>query len=219
MNPLLRFLDASKPLIYKWTHYFEIYHRHFRRYRNHEVTVLEIGVYQGGSLEMWRDYFGPRARIIGVDIDPRCQAAQQDQIEVFIGDQSNRAFLQELKQKLPHVDIIIDDGSHIVGDQIITFEELFPHLHETGVYLCEDLHTSYWEEYGGDYRSPSTFIEFSKRLIDELNAWHGRDAERHPVTPFTSSASSMHFYDSVLVIEKHPRQRPQNQKQGYLRWD
>ena len=59
-------------VVNKWKHYFEIYDRHLSRFRDREITVLEIGVAGGGSLEIWRKYFGPKAKIVGLDINPDC---------------------------------------------------------------------------------------------------------------------------------------------------
>jgi len=109
---------------------------------------------------------------------------------------------------VPRVDILIDDGGHRMDQQIATFEELFPHISERGIYLCEDLHTSYWKEYDAGYRDPGSFIEYSKRLIDQLNAWHAQQDSELSVDAFTRAAYSMHYYDSVLVIEKQPMQQP-----------
>lgn len=223
MNDLERYFYGNKSrLIHKWTHYFEIYDRHFARFRNKPVTVVEIGVAKGGSLQMWKQYFGAQARIVGVDVDPTCVAYEEPQIEVVIGDQEDRSFLRALRARIPVIDILIDDGGHTMKQQIATFEELFPHVAPDGVYLCEDLHTSYWKEFGGGFRAPGSFIEYSKSLIDALNAWHApqpskprrkRWYRRRPppqlsVSDFTRSAHSLHFYDSVLVIEKRPRSAP-----------
>jgi hypothetical protein len=208
-------------LIHKWVHYFEIYERHLGRYRGTDATILEIGVFHGGSLQMWRHYFGDRARIVGVDIDERCRAFAEPGIEVVIGDQADRAFLRTLRERVPQVDVLIDDGGHTMVQQIATFEELFPHVASDGVYLCEDLHTSYWAAYGGRprrglrrhwFRGPS-FVDYSKRLIDELNAWHWR-APGERAGDFTRSAYSMHFYDSVLVVEKRPVEPPERRMTG-----
>jgi hypothetical protein len=95
--------------IWKWSHYFDIYDRHFAQFRGEEVHVLEIGVYSGGSLEMWRDYFGPKARIYGVDIEPACRAYESDSVKIFIGDQGDRQFWHEFRGKVPALDIVIDD--------------------------------------------------------------------------------------------------------------
>lgn len=92
-NPLLELFEKNQGrLIDKWTHYFDIYHRHFARFRNKPVKVLEIGVFKGGSLAMWRKYFGPQAKIFGVDIDPVCKDFEEDGIKVIIGDQEDRTF-------------------------------------------------------------------------------------------------------------------------------
>ena len=222
MNDLERyFYNNPGRTIHKWKHYFEIYERHFARYRDKRVTVLEIGVYKGGSLQMWKHYFGPQARIVGIDINPECTAYAEDQVEVLIGDQEDRAFLRSLAELIPTIDVLIDDGGHTMSQQITTFEELFPRIAPDGVYLCEDLHTSYWPEYGGGYLSPNSFIEYSKNFIDQINAWHvpnpgkphrKRWFRREPasiaVSDFTKSAHSLHCYDSILVIEKRPTEAP-----------
>lgn len=200
--------------VHKWLHYFEIYERHFERFRNREVHVLEIGVWQGGSLRMWKEYFGPQARIHGVDIRPECKDLEEDRVKIYIGDQGDRAFLRSLKQQIPRVDILIDDGGHSMTQQIATFEELYPHVAGDGVYLCEDLHTSYWKKHGGGFRNPGSFIEYSKKLIDQLNAWHTPDPNEFEVDDITLSTHSMHYYDSILVLEKRRMQPPEHRIGG-----
>ena len=211
-NPLEEyFLRNTGRLIHKWHHYFEIYHRHFAAFRGRAPVVLEIGVFHGGSLQMWRHYFGPGARIVGVDVDPRCRSFEEPGIEIIIGDQGDRAFLGGLRQRIPRIDILIDDGGHTMAQQIATFDELYPHVHAEGVYVCEDVHTSYVAEYGGGYRQPGTFIEHAKGLVDPLHGWYitppGVDA-------ITRSTHSVHFYDSVVVIEKRAMRRPELSKTG-----
>jgi cephalosporin hydroxylase len=201
-NPLEDyFFQNRKNIIYKWTHYFEIYHRHFLKFVGKDCVIVEIGVSEGGSLQMWKHYFGEKARIFGIDILPECKQLEEDQIEIFIGSQSDREFLKELKTKIPKIDILIDDGGHTMEQQITTFEELFDHISNHGIYLCEDTHTSYWEGYGGGYQKPGTFIEYAKQLIDQLHIRHLLD-DKIPETNFTKTANSIHFYDSVVVIEK-----------------
>jgi len=106
------FRNNNKRLIHKWNHYFDIYERHFNRFRNKEIVILEIGVLQGGSLQMWKDYFGDKAKIFGIDIDPRCKELEEKNIKIFIGSQSDRKFLRKIKETIPLVDILIDDGGH-----------------------------------------------------------------------------------------------------------
>ena len=202
------FRNNKGNLIHKGDHYFEIYDRYFSRFRGKAVTVLEIGISHGGSLQMWKQYFGEHARIFGVDNNPECQKFEEDQVKIYIGSQEDRNFLQYLKKEIPRVDILIDDGGHTMRQQIVTFEEMYDHVKDDGVYLCEDLHTSYWDEYGGGYKREGTFIEYSKNFIDSLNAWNSRDEQVLPVSKFTRATKSLHFYDSILVIEKGKRNKP-----------
>lgn len=212
-NPLRQYFENNPGrLMDKWLHYFDIYHRHFARYRGTDCVLMEIGVSHGGSLQMWKEYLGPGARIIGIDIDPRCKQFEEPGIQIHIGDQGDRGFLRALKPQLPPIDILIDDGGHHMHQLSISFEELYGSVKPDGVYLLEDLHTCYWKEYGGGYRSQFSFIEFSKLMIDHLNAYHSRDPNSFQVSQFTQSADSLHYYDSVLVIEKRPRMSPPTHK-------
>lgn len=209
MNDLKKFFDSNTDnLINKWDHYFEIYDRHFSNFRNKKITVLEIGIAQGGSLKMWKNYFGDQATIIGVDIDPRCKQFEEENVQVYTGSQEDRIFLRKLASMIPKVDILIDDGGHMMQQQIVTFEELYAHVKEDGVYLCEDLHTSYWGSFGGGYKRENTFIEYSKNFIDNLNAWHSQDNDQLSVSDFTKTTYALHYYDSVLVIEKRRKEKP-----------
>lgn len=207
------FENKEHRLIHKWMHYFEIYDRHFSRFRNKPLSLIEFGVWQGGSLQMWKDYFGREAKIYGVDIDPRCATLGEENITIILGDQEDRASLQGIKNSLPKFDIIIDDGGHTMQQQIITFEEMYSHLLDGGVYLAEDLHTSYWPGFGGGYRNPSSFIEYSKQLIDQLNAWYSQDPA-FAVDEFSRNAFSLHYYDSIMVIEKRSIAKPDNRMSG-----
>lgn len=213
-NPLRDYFDANPGrLIHKWMHYFDVYHRHFERFRGQPVTIIEFGVYHGGSLQMWKHYFGAGARIVGVDINPACKSLEEDQITVVTGDQEDRAFLSELRETVGPADIVIDDGGHTMTQQIATFEEMFGAVRDGGVYLVEDLHTSYWEEYGGGHRRPGTFIEYAKDLVDEVHGWHRRE-EPVPVTHWTRSIRGMHVYDSVIVLDKDVVGPPDVQMSG-----
>lgn len=217
MNDLEKyFANNTGRRITKWKHYFEIYDRHFSRFRDTDVHVVEFGVSQGGSLQMWKHYFGARCKIFGVDINPECKNLEEERIQIFIGDQEDRQFLRSLPERVPRIDILIDDGGHTMRQQICTFEELFPHVHAHGVYLCEDLHTSYWPKFGGGWKKRGTFMEYSKSLVDQLHAWHSLDRGKLEVTDFTRSAHSLHFYDSILVIEKRPMEKPTDSATG--RW-
>jgi len=208
MNDLLKYAENNKhSLLNKYKHYFGIYERHLSKFRDTEVNILEFGVAHGGSLQMWKDYFGRKAKIYGVDINPDCKQLEEDRISIFIGDQGDKNFLTALKKNIPKIDILVDDGGHEMKQQIITFEELFPHISSNGVYLCEDLHTSYMQKFGGGYKKKNTFIEYSKNFIDQINAWFSEEPDKFKVTDLTRSVYSLHYYNSVLVIEKKPVQK------------
>ena len=208
MNDLKAYFDNNtNRLIHKWEHYFEIYDRHFSAYRNKEIVVLEIGVFQGGSLQMWKNYFGPKAKIYGIDIDPKCKQFEEENIEIFIGSQSDKNFLKELRNKIPPIDILIDDGGHTMNQLKTSFDELFSHVKKDGIYALEDLHTCYWIDYGGGYKRMGSFIEYSKNFIDDLHAWHSRQPSLK-INEFTKTIHSLHFYDSILIVEKRAMTEP-----------
>lgn len=220
MNDLEKYFRGNTDrLIHKWTHYFDVYDRHFKRFRNKEIVILEIGVSQGGSLQMWKDYFGEGAKIYGIDIDQRCKNLEEENIEIFIGSQSDRGFLRSIKKSIPRIDIIIDDGGHTMKQQRVAYEELFDHVKDNGIYLCEDLMTSYWLRYGGGHKRRNTFIEYSKNFIDHLNAYHSQQNSLK-VNSFTKSVDSIHYYDGIIVIEKMKReQEPRHEKTGIPTFD
>lgn len=215
MNDLKKYFDNNtNRVIHKWEHYFEIYDRHFSPYRNKEIVILEIGVFQGGSLQMWKNYFGPKAKIYGIDIDPDCKKFEEDNIEIFIGSQSDKNFLAEVKRKMPKIDILIDDGGHTMNQIKTSFLELFDHVKEDGVYAIEDLHTCYWLDYGGGYKRMGTFNEFSKNLVDSLHAWHSRQSS-FKIDKYTKTVHSLHYYDSITIIEKRTMKTPVSLSSGF----
>ena len=215
MNDLEKYFRNNKgKLIHKWVHYFDIYDRHLSKFRGTNAHVLEIGIDHGGSLEMWKSYFGPNVKIYGVDINPYCKQLEEEQIKIFIGNQADKGFLKSLSKSIPRIDILIDDGGHTMEQQINTFEVLFPYIHKDGIYLCEDLHTSYWKKFGGGYKKKGTFIEYSKNFIDYIHAWHSREKNKLTVKEFTKSVYALHYYDSVLVIEKKTIEKPYHLRTG-----
>ena len=206
------FLNNSTKVLHKWLHYFDIYERHFERFRSKSPVMMEVGVFGGGSLAMWKAYLGPGAKIIGVDINPACKVHEAEDIEIFIGSQDDPAIIDAIKQKYPRIDIVLDDGSHVMSHMIKTFEMLYDYVHPTGVYMVEDTHTCYWNEYEGGLKVPGSFMEFVKDRMDELNAVHTREAV--PVSGFTRSTDAICCYDSVVVFERRPqgaRQAPVTQ--------
>ena len=200
MNLWSDFLTNDQRLIHKWKHYFPAYERHLSRFRNQDVVMVEIGCGGGGSLQMWKRFLGPHARIVGIDVRPECAEFVEDQIAVRIGDQSDPKFLDEVLREFGSPDVVLDDGSHIMSHVQASFAHLYPRMARTGVYVVEDLHTAYWPNYEGGLRKPETFIETIKNLIDELNADWTR-GELKP-TLFTHTTLSMHRSDSMAVFER-----------------
>jgi len=200
MSLWAEFLRHDDRLVQKWAHYFPVYERHFGRYVNRPLLFVEIGCGKGGSLQMWKRYLGPHARIVGLDIEPECAAFEEQQIAVRIGDQADPAFLARVVEEFGTPDVVLDDGGHLAVPTVASFRFLYPRLDRNGIYAVEDLHTAYWPEYGGGLRREGTFIELAKTLVDELNA----DLSRGAVAPtgFTRSTLSMHFYDSQVIFER-----------------
>jgi hypothetical protein len=198
-NPLWNYFAGTTdgPGIWKWEHYFEIYHRHLARFIGSPVDLLEVGIFSGGSLGMWHDYFQGQCHIYGVDIEESCKAYESDDVSVFIGDQEDRSFWSRVKSEVPGIDVLIDDGGHTPDQQIVTLQEMLPFLRPGGVYVCEDVT-------GIHHR----FTSFASGLVDQLNDFHQRSGHTptdfvSPASTFQSAVHSIHFYPYVVVIEKH----------------
>ena len=149
---------------------------------------------------MWERYLGPMATVIGIDIDPKCKKHEEGNIHVRIGDQGNKEFLKQIIDEFGEPDIVIDDGSHVMKDVIDSFEFLYPALSKNGVYLVEDMHTAYWSEYGGGTIDDNNFIQYSKKLVDNLNAHHSRGSVKPDF--FSNNTFGMYFFDSVVLFER-----------------
>lgn len=186
-NPLADYFEshADGPGILKPLNYFEVYHRHLAKFIGRPVSLVEIGVYSGGSLGMWRHYLGPGCHVNGIDIEPECRRHQDDNVDIFIGDQADPAFWSDFRRKVPVVDIVIDDGGHHTHQQIPTLEALLPHIQDGGVYICEDV--------GGVHNGFQAYVEGLSRNIH---------ATGHHTTGFQQTVKSLHLYPFMVVIEK-----------------
>jgi len=190
-------------LLTKWAHYFDVYERELNTLQGRDIRFLEIGIFKGGSIPMWTRFFGPGAHMVFADIDPACRALGEAGTHIEIGDQSDPAFLAELAAKHGPFDVIIDDGGHQMDQQITSFEGLWPHLSDGGLYIVEDTHTSYWPGFGGGYRAPSSFIEYAKGLIDKMHSWYTDQDDLFPFDDMARQMRNVRFHDSIVVIEKH----------------
>lgn len=203
MNLWNEFKTNQHKVIHKWAHYFPVYDKILSEYRNKTINVLEIGVLDGGSLELWHRYFGPNALIVGIDNHLQSNSKGLDfdtpMIQFRKGDQSDSVFLQSIIDEFKEFDIIIDDGSHVCQHVITSFNKLYGSVTKNGMYIIEDAHTSYWGSHGGGLKLKNSTIEFAKELIDEINAVHTKIL---PVTDFTKETNSISFYDSMIVFNK-----------------
>lgn len=198
-SPLRKIFDELEHPSDKWDQYFEAYERHLDwvLFSSNVLTLVEVGIQNGGSLEMWSKFLGPNNQIIGIDNNPECAKLRykQDNIKIVLGDQGNPDFWDHFLRDHPSIDIFIDDAGHFMGPQILTFEKVFPRLNIGGVYIVEDTHTSYMPSNRGGLNREGTFIEYSKMLMDRLHSdWNMLE----PIKDLTS----IHFYDSMVVFSK-----------------
>jgi hypothetical protein len=182
----------------KWWQYFSVYEKWFSEWKNKSCTFLEIGCYKGGSLKLWRDYFSPLTKIISIDINKECANITVPGAFIRIGDQSDPKFLQSIIDEFGVPDIVLDDGSHQQEHITKSFEFLYPLMPKNAIYMVEDLHTAYWQEFGGG--GSDSFIEFAKKCADNLNAEHSRGGIAKNY--ITEQTLGIHFYDSIVVFEK-----------------
>ena len=189
----------------KWSHYFTIYETHLSPFRRMPINLLEIGINKGGSLGLWKQYFSS-ARIFALDIEPSCKTFEEPGISIYTGDQTDPPLLEKIAFEAGGFDVVIDDGGHRMNQQIDSFNLLFPHLRDGGIYIIEDMHTSYMEEYGGGLLTKGSAIEYFKSLVDGLTWW----SQRQTPEWIDEHLESVHFYDSVCVLvkKKHPRPEP-----------
>jgi len=193
------FLADGHRRTHKWYQYFPVYERHFARFRNQHLTMFEIGVGEGGSVQLWKRHLGPFARIVGIDVEPMCRQIEEDQIHIRIGSQADTAFLAEIVAEFGNPDIVIDDGSHQMAHINATFDCLFPCVAKNGIYLVEDLHASYWPDHGGGLGTEGSFVERAKHFVDEMHAeYTGGELARSALGDRTTS---IHFYDSIVLLE------------------
>ena len=207
----------------KYDHYFDIYDHLFGHLYDQDITYVEIGVQNGGSLETTSKLFGGKSKIIGVDIDPSCKLLEQKGLaqKIIIGSQTDQDCLEEIRSAASPIDILIDDGSHIQYDMIFTFINLFPSIKENGIYIIEDTHTNYSPQHQNSFFGIGLYDYFkglSERLnldfIDpELrkNRYKIPREDRvfiHKFQDISSQIFSIEFFDSIIAIRKRKKQEP-----------
>uniref|UniRef100_UPI0034A5D2AD O-methyltransferase n=1 Tax=Falsiroseomonas sp. TaxID=2870721 RepID=UPI0034A5D2AD len=195
----------------KWEQYLAIYEAELAPFlaAGQPVRLLEIGVQNGGSLQIWRSYLPPGSSIVGIDIDPACaKLALGDDISVLIGDASDPEELDRLLGDAVF-DIIVDDGSHRSEHIIAAFEACWRRVAPGGLFIAEDLHCSYFESHGGGFRKPDAAIEHFKALADAVNADHFEGdaaqntdpAELDRLRAMGRQIARVSFYDSMIFVQ------------------
>ena len=204
------YAEGGEQLVHKWHHYLPLYDRYFREWRGKEVRFLEIGVSKGGSLSMWRRYFGPKAIIFGIDINEDCRAYDGIHGQVRIGSQDDPAFLEAVIAEMGGVDIVLDDGSHMMPHVRKTLEIVFQKVSLGGTYMIEDLHTAYWPGFGGGLGEDANFFNYVRELMDDMHGWYHDGKARHPI--ISNSCTGVHLHDSICVLEKGQVHQPVHSK-------
>lgn len=182
----------------KHTHFAKIYEELFAPWLGKKMTLVELGVSHGGSLQLWREYLGGFVDIIGLDVAEHC-LYNEHQITCHLVDQSKQEDLNKIATIAPSIDFFIDDGSHNSEDQIATFETVFPLISRGGTYVCEDVHTSYRELYHMGYKNPGSFIEYCKNIID--SAYHN-ESDQIIMNKHSNEIASITFHFAMVVIKK-----------------
>lgn len=202
----------------KWQIYISEYDRLFSQYLGNPVNLLEIGIQNGGSLEIWAKYFPRAENIIGCDVNPDCASLVYDdaRIAVLVGDANSDPVEKLIVKRCSKFDVIIDDGSHLTSDIIKSFVRYFPYLDDGGIFVAEDLHCSYWKEFEGGLFDPLSSVSFFKRLADIISHEHwGVDRSRSEVLKgffdkyhvqltenLLQHIHSIEFINSMCVIRK-----------------
>ena len=223
------FLSNSFHECNKWAHYLSIYEKYLSRFLGKRPVLLEVGVRKGGSLGIWKKYFGDESTIIGIDIDKKCLSLEDQGFEIFIGNQSDQNLLEKILAKHPVIDIVIDDGSHMPSDIIKTFECLYGKISHDGIYIIEDVSAALIDSKFFD-SAGLTFSQYFQGIAKQINlgfadnsilgevdakiknasaapseVTHSIFSRTAPPTDITATTSSIAFYPNMIVLEKSPQ--------------
>lgn len=215
-------LSTNNKVSTKWDSYLDVYEELLFNFKRKSINLLEIGVQNGGSLEIWSQYFKNAKKIIGCDINPRCQGLKYEdsRVEVHVGNANELNVFNSIRVSSSHFDVIIDDGSHTSHDVISSFINYFPLLNDDGVYIVEDMHCAFWENYGGGVLNERSSASFFRKLFDAVNMDHFKEIDagslfqaffgREFMNNFLKDNQilSVSAYDSIFVIKKSSSSRP-----------
>lgn len=189
----------------------------YRRFRFLEIGIGGYGDHPGGkSLLAWQSYF-PFATMVAADLHDKSSIATP-RVKIEVCDQSDAAALTRLAAANGPFDLIIDDGSHLNAHQILTFKTLFPHLNDGGIFVVEDVQTSYWQDdhWDGGARGTAGFrgscMHYFLELASHLNHAEFRDLSEADadLLPFAKSITSITFVHNLIIVRKGANERPSN---------
>ena len=197
MSDSFKSFETSKYYYTKHKNYFKIYDHIFKKYIGKKIILVEVGVLNGGSLFMWRNFFDSNAEIIGIDLNPNAKKWEKHGFKIFIGNQSDPSFWKSFFKKIGNVDVVIDDGGHTNKQQIFTLLETIPNINDNGMLVVEDVHSSYMTK----FRNPSkySFINFSKIIVDQLNL-RSKVVNKEKMNFLQEKIFSVEFYQSIAVF-------------------
>lgn len=189
--------------------YLDNYERYLASWRDKEFTLLEIGVGNGSSIAMWREYF-PNAKVFGIDVNPDCAGDG-----IFIGNATDNLFLEKVLKEIGEPDVILDDGGHVGYETIKTFEYLFPRMQTGGYYIIEDCATFYSTHYSGEFESNGrsgvynffTDLAYDVDVAGRAMTGNAEHAINHPMTDppvpeYSRYINAIHIHPSIRIFER-----------------
>ena len=199
MNAEEAFYSSPQKAI-KHKNYFPIYDEIFAKYKNTPITFVEVGVLHGGSLFMWRNFFGESARIIGIDLNPAALKWNNFNFEIYIGNQGDPNFWLNFYSAVGPIDVLLDDGGHTNKHQIITSLSSVSNINDGGLLVIEDTHTSFFKDFGNPSRY--SFLEFTKFQIQAL---YNSDNRISTVGALKNKIRKISYFDGIVAfsIEKY----------------
>ena len=206
---IYRLFKKSKKYSIKWSSYFQVYEKIFSKYRNKKIKFVEIGVANGGSLFMWKKYFGKKAKIIGIDLNPKVKKLEKNGFKIYIGNQSDKKFWDNFYKKEGKVDLILDDGGHKNLQQISTVHHSLPYVKDGGKIVVEDTGTSYVKK---EFNNPSkySFINYAKNIIDVI---HRRSPLlKKELNFYSKKIFLVEFFESIVVFSINSKKCVRNKE-------
>lgn len=210
-------LEKTGKVSDKWSSYLDYYDEVFLSRKNDSINLLEIGIQNGGSLETWAEYFSNARNIIGCDIDENCRSLKfnDPRIKLIVADINTVYTYQEIQKHCNSLDVVIDDGSHRSVDILTSFVTFFQILTPGGIYIVEDTHTLYWQDWGGEKTNKFNAYIFFKKMIDVINHqfWGVEtsietffsdffNSHRVPSFILEGWVESIEFRNSLIIIKK-----------------